>query len=62
MGDLDSSRRPIEPPVLFPEPLRPLTPIGIDDTVKILKEILVRLGRIEERLANIEKVLMAKSR
>ena len=62
MKDLDSLRRPIEPLVPFPEPIRPLTPIGIDDTVKILKEILVRLNRIEERLTNIEKILAVKSR
>lgn len=62
MEDLDSFRRPIEPPAPFPEPIRPLTPIRIDDTVKILKEILVRLDRIEERLTNIEKILTVKSR
>lgn len=56
-----SYRRPLESPLPFPEPLRPLIPQGVDERAGILKEILIRLDRIEERLTNIEKTLLAKS-
>lgn len=62
MEDLNRLRRPLEPTVPFPEPLRPLTPSISDDTAKVLREILIRLDRIEERLASIEKMLIARQR
>jgi hypothetical protein len=55
-----SYRRPHESPLPFPEPPRPLVPQGVDES-RILKKILIRLDRIEERLTNIEKTLLAKS-